>query len=181
MIIGKTLSFAALAIGYVLLTTRVLLVHANFNSTLASPIETSKPFKIGVTFQGKETLYLTSTVTASPNIADGIGCTITAAKLGCGPDKKAFTYSDLHTMEPLKPVTSDSKNVNWSIGADDAVYWGTQSASTKFVTFSRQKAGNSRNIYAEVCSTFDHHKAFSGLAPGLTEFWEHGVAKAYYI
>jgi hypothetical protein len=164
------------------------LIHANSNSALAGPIftaETSKPFKIGVTFNSKETLYLTSTSTASPNIADGIECTITTTttgskpvgRLACGPDNKAFTYSEFHTLEPLKPVAPDNKNVDWSIHADNTLFWGAAPAGTKSVTFSRQKTGNPRNIYAEVCSTFDHH----ALLPAVGDFWQRGDAKAYYV
>jgi len=159
------------------------------DSALAGPVsraETSKPFKIGVTFQGKDTLYLTSTPTASPNIADGIACTITTtktgdkaiSKLGCGPDQKAFTYSEFHSTKPLEPVASDKKNVDWSIGADNVIQWGAvQGKTAKSVAFSRQSKGNQTNIFAEVCSTFDHHDNL----PTYREFWERGVAKAYYV
>ena len=164
------------------------LIYANNdNSAFAGPIattETSKPFKIGITFQNQETLYLTKTSAASPNIADGIECTITTTKsgdksvgkLGCGPDKKAFTYSEFHTLKPLEPVTPDKKNVDWSIGADNVIHWGALPAGTKSVTFSRQKNGNQKNIFAEVCSTFDHHNNM----PAVRDFWQRGVAKAYY-
>jgi hypothetical protein len=167
----------------------VNLINTDNDSVLAGPIDTtekSRPFKIGVTFHdGKETLYLTSTSAASPSVADGIECTITTTKsgsksigqLGCGPENKAFTYSELHTTEPLKPVASDNKNVDWSIGADDIIHWGALPTGTKSVTFSRIKGGGAKNIYAEVCSTYNHHDLF----PGLGDFWERGVAKAYYI
>jgi hypothetical protein len=188
MIVIKTLSFAALTIRYVLPSARISSIYTNTYSVLAGPItkiETSRPFKIGVTFHGKETLYLTGTPAASSNVADGIECTIAATKTGsksvgqlsCGPDHKAFTYSERHTMEPLKPVPSDNKNVNWSISADNTIYWGAVPSGTKSVTFSRKKGGNPKNIYAEVCSTYDHHDAL----PGLGDYWERGVAKAYYI
>jgi hypothetical protein len=102
--------------------------------------------------------------------------------LGCGPEKKAFTYSEYHTTKPLEPVESDKKNVDWSIGADNVIHWGAvqvgaKALSSKSVTFSRQKNGNPKSIYAEVCSTFDHHK---NMGP-VREFWENGVAKAYYV
>src|ERR1700760_1249492 len=100
MVAIKTLSFAAFAVGYVLRSGRIVFSHANTDSALAGPIstaDTSKPFKIGITFPGKDTLYLTKSSTASPHIADGIECTITSTKTGekaggkisCGPDKKA--------------------------------------------------------------------------------------------
>jgi hypothetical protein len=163
-------------------------IYANLNSALAGPIsssETSKPFKIGVIFQGKETLYLTSTAVASTNIADGIQCTITTTvvgeksvgKLACGPEKNAFTYSEYHTMKPLEPVASDKKNVDWSIGADNVISWGALPAGTKSVTFSRQKTGNPKSIFAEVCTTFNHHDNM----PTVRDFWERGVAKAYFV
>jgi len=159
-------------------------------SALAGPIsttETSKPFKIGVTFETKDTLYLTGTSVASANIVDGITCTITTIKngeksvgqLGCGPEKKAFTYSEFHSYNPLEPVASDKKNVNWSIGTDNVINWGALPAGTKSVTFSREKSKNPNNIFAEVCSTFDHHK--SSPFPEIREYWENGVAKAYYV
>jgi hypothetical protein len=180
MVAIQILSFAALAVGYVLRSMRISSIYANTDSALAGPIstaETSKPFKIGVTFNGKETLYLTNASAASPNIADGIECTITTGKLGCGPSKKTFTYSEYHTTKPLEPVASDKKNVDWSIGADNVIHWGALPAGTKSVTFSRQKNGNPKNIYAEVCSTFDHHKNM----PSVRDFWEAGVPKAYYV
>ncbi|KAF2429122.1 hypothetical protein EJ08DRAFT_662077 [Tothia fuscella] len=171
MVAIQILSFAALAIG-----------------ALAGPIateETSKPFKIGVTFKDTETLYLTSTAAASKNIADGIECTITTTqnagktigKLGCGPEKKAFTYSSAHTTKPLEPVASDNKNVDWSINADDTIKWGALPAGTEPVAFSRQKNGKANAIFAEVCTTFDHHKNIAA----VKDFWEKGVAKAYYV
>jgi hypothetical protein len=67
--------------------------------------------------------------------------------------------------------------VDWAIGADDLIYWGALPSNSKSVTFSRQKTGNKKNIFAEVCSTFDHHKAI----PVVRDFWENGVAKAYYV
>jgi len=166
----------------------IFLPYADTGSALAGPLstaETSKPFKIGITFKGTETLYLTSTSSSSPNIADAITCTITTSKsgdksigtLGCGPDKKAFTYSEYHTTKPLEPVASDKKNVDWSIGADSVIFWGALPAGTKSVAFSRQKNGNPMNIYAEVCSTNDHHENM----PSVRDFWERGVAKAYYV
>jgi hypothetical protein len=171
MVALKTLGLAALAVG-----------------ALAGPVATSeksKPFKIGVTFANKETLYLTKTTTASASAADAIECTITTTttggksvgKLGCGPDNKAFTYSEFHTLTPLQPVVSDKKNVAWSIGADNVINWGAMPAGSKAVTFSRQKAGNQKNIYAEVCTTYDHHK---NLGP-VKDFWQRGVAKAYFV
>jgi hypothetical protein len=80
-------------------------------------------------------------------------------------------------MKPLEPVASDKKNVDWSISADNVIQWGAQPAGTKSVTFSRQKNGNPKNIFAEVCSTFDHHNNM----PAVRDFWENGVAKAYYV
>ncbi|KAF2663529.1 hypothetical protein BT63DRAFT_461255 [Microthyrium microscopicum] len=168
----KTLSFAALAVG-----------------ALAGPVATadaSKAFKIGVTFPNKDTMYLTNSATASANIADGIACTITpvtsgdktVGELGCGPDKKTFTYSELHSTSPLQPVAADKKNVNWSIGADNVIAWGALPAGTKSVTFSRIAGSNPNSIYAEVCSTFEHHEK---LVPSFNGFWERGVAKAYYV
>jgi hypothetical protein len=80
-------------------------IHANSSdSTLAAPTssaEVSKPFTIGISFKGEETLYLTNSAVASTKLADGIVCTITTTQqgeksigqLGCGPEKKAFTYS----------------------------------------------------------------------------------------
>jgi hypothetical protein len=127
---------------------------------------------------------LTKTTTASPNAADGIACTITTTKTGaktvgklsCGPDGKAFTYSEFHTLTPLQPVASDKKNVDWSIGTDNIINWGALPAGSKAVTFSRQKNGNPKNIFAEVCTTYDHHKSI----PAVRDFWERGVAKAYF-
>jgi hypothetical protein len=158
------------------------------DSAFAGPItttETSKSFKIGVTFHGTETLYLTNTATASSNIADAIECTIiktntgskSVGQISCGPEKKAFTYSEYHTKEPLKPVASDKKNVDWSINADNTIYWGAQPTGAKSVTFSRSKAGGTKAIFAEVCTTFNHHD----LLPTYSDFWERGVAKAYYV
>jgi hypothetical protein len=160
---------------------------ANNNSALAGPVnkvEKSTPFRIGVTFHGKETLYLTNTAIASPNAADGIECVITTTttggkavgRIGCGPDDKAFTYSELHSLDPLHPVTPDNKNVGWSIAADDTISWGAMPAGSKSVAFSRAKGANAKSVYAEVCSTYNHHDIF----PGFADFWERGVAKAYY-
>jgi hypothetical protein len=188
MVAIQILSFAALTVGYILRPVVVSSLYANTDSALAgltSTAETSKPFKIGITFQSKETLYLTSTSAASSNIADGIECIITTTKAGetpigklsCGPDKKAFTYSEYHTTKPLEPIASDKKNVDWSIGADNVIHWGAQPTGTKSVTFSRQKNGNQKSIFAEVCSTFDHHTNM----PAVRDFWEAGVAKAYYV
>jgi hypothetical protein len=188
MVAIQILTFAALAVGYVLRSVRILSIYANTDSALAGPIsatETSKAFKIGVTFPSKETLYLTSTATASSNIAEGIECTIATSKAGekavgklsCGPDKKAFTYSEYHTMKPLEPVASDNKNVDWSIGSDNVIMWGALPAGTKSVTFSRQKNGKPTAIFAEVCTTFDHHDKIQA----VRDFWERGVAKAYYV
>jgi hypothetical protein len=131
-------------------------------------------------------LYLTGSTIASPNIADGIECTITTTKgagvdpvgrLSCGPEKKAFTYNEFHTAEPLEPVASDEKNVDWAIDAkDNTIHWGALPTGTMSVSFSRAKGGNTSNVYAEVCSTFDHHTVF----PELGDYWERGVAKAYF-
>jgi hypothetical protein len=73
-------------------------------------------------------------------------------------------------------VASDKKNVDWSIGADNVINWGALPAGSKMVSFSRQKNGNPKNIYAEVCSTYDHHKNI----PAVRDFWQRGVAKAYF-
>ena|ERR1700761_684053 len=188
MVAIKILTFAALAVRYVLPSAEISSIYTNSDSALAGPIttaETSKPFKIGVTFKDKETLYLTSSGVASPNVADGVECAITTTKTGskssgqlsCGPDKKAFTYSQAHTTKPLKPVAGDNKNVDWAIDSDNIIHWGALPAGTKSVTFSRIKGGNPKSIYAEVCSTFDHH----GRMPGISDYWERGVPKAYYV
>jgi hypothetical protein len=80
-------------------------------------------------------------------------------------------------MTPLQPVASDKKNVDWSISDDNVINWGALPSGTKSVTFSRQKNGNQKSIFAEVCSTYDHHKNI----PIVREFWENGVAKAYFV
>jgi hypothetical protein len=190
MVAIQILSLAALAIGYDILLRMTLWAFANIDSAIAGPIattETSQPFKIGITFKNDETLYLTATSTASPNVSDGIKCTIettgTVGKLSCGPEKKAFTYSQLHTTEPLKPVASDKKNVAWSIGADNVIQWAAEQGSdTKFVTFSRQKKGDQKQIFAEVCTSFDHHAKLPNTkeAEEAKDFWQKGVAKAYF-
>jgi hypothetical protein len=77
----------------------------------------------------------------------------------------------------LELVPSDKKNVAWSIGPDNVINWGALPAGSKSVTFSRQAKGPANNIFAEVCSTYDHHKNM----PEVREFWERGVAKAYYV
>jgi hypothetical protein len=128
---------------------------------------------------------LTKTAVASPNAADGVECAITTTKTGdktvnsleCGPEKKAFTYSEFHSTDPLKLVSSDAKNVDWAVNEkDNTVYWGALPKGSKAVSFSRTKGGSRTSIYAEVCSTYNHHDIF----PGLGDFWERGVAKAYY-
>jgi hypothetical protein len=105
MVAIQILSFAALAIGYEGAYITTSSVHANSSdSTLAAPIssaDVSKPFAIGISFKGEETLYLTNSAVASTKLADGIVCTITTTQkgektigqLGCGPENKAFTYS----------------------------------------------------------------------------------------
>jgi hypothetical protein len=80
----------------------MLIIH----SALAAPtssVEVSKPFAIGISIKGEETLYLTNSAIASTVLADGIVCTIMTTQIGeksvgqlaCGPDKKAFTYSSV--------------------------------------------------------------------------------------
>lgn len=98
-------------------------------------------------------------------------------KLSCGPDAKSFSYSEFHTTDTLQPVVSDKKNVDWRIEADGTLFWGALPIGTKSVSFSRIKGQDAKNIYAEVCSTFNHHTIF----PGLEDYWYRGEAKAYFV
>jgi hypothetical protein len=175
------------------------------SSAIASPIATSEKgkFVIGVTFNNTvtnngvnttvlETLFLTSTSIASTNLADGIQCTIESDKLACGPDMKTtFTYSAAHTMSPLQPVAyKDTMNKAWSIGADNKIQWGAVAYKTGevvpniFVTFSREKGKDANKIFAEACTSFDHHKQPETeklFGKDIINFWQKGEAKAYYV
>jgi hypothetical protein len=74
--------------------------------------------------------------------------------------------------------------VNWSIVADNVIQWkaiplgATSETAAKPVTFSRQSAGDKTKIYAEVCSTFNHH---DNMKEEIQNFWQRGVVKAYFV
>jgi hypothetical protein len=57
-----------------------------------------------------------------------------------------------------------------------------QGEKTEAVTFSREKGKDPKRIYAEVCSSFGHHEAkeFEG-NKAVREWWENGVARAYFV
>jgi hypothetical protein len=79
----------------------------------------------------------------------------------------------------LEPVASDKTNVDWSIGADNVIHWkASQGGKMADITFSRQSKGNVKNIFAEVCSSFDHHK---DMPASIQTFWSNGIAKAYFV
>ena len=159
-------------------------IDAPGSLTLYSAIaaDASKPFKIGVTF-GSETLYLTKTKTASPNIADGITCSITAATSVSCEGGLTFYYNNLHPFEvalapsPVKAL--NTSNQKWSIGPNNEIKWGAQNKSPNpnepyLVTFSKAKRGSPQEIFAEICTTYGHPDGKDGS-------FIKGVAKAYFV
>ncbi|KAF2432192.1 hypothetical protein EJ08DRAFT_695645 [Tothia fuscella] len=175
----------------------IAVVAALAVSALAAPTDVSKPFKIGVTIEGK-TVYLTKTATASPNLADGISCTIgdkpTAKGAITCEGNLGYYYADRHpfdgaavpiTLEAAEKVEKSNKlffdgyvksNSGWSIGAGDVLTWKAQQPGTatkpNLVHLSRSATGKAGEIYAEICSTYGHPdgKAFTP-----------GAVKAYYV
>jgi hypothetical protein len=53
-----------------------------------------------------------------------------------------------------------------------------------FVTFSREKGKDANKIFAEACTSFDHHtkdETIKQYGPKIVDFWQKGEAKAYYV
>jgi len=175
--------------------------YLTLSSAIAAPTgsaEPSKSFKIGVTIDGK-TVYLTKTTTASENVADGVTCSLAdkgdvKGVITC-ENNLGYYFSERHPFDgAMAPITFEQaekleksnklfydgyskSNKNWSIDASNNISWKTEKTGPpptnyNVVHFSKSVSGPANQIFAEICSTYNHPdgKAFK---------W--GEVKAYFV
>jgi hypothetical protein len=157
-------------------------VSLTYFSVAGAALAQSKPFKFGVTINGR-TLYITEKNDASENIADGVQCVLNDDKIACGAAQGGFAFIKGHpglSQGGMKPIASDKNNQGWSIGSDNVISWQPESPTLDFkVNFSTSAlpawmggGGSPNAVSAETCTTLKHPDG-----PMFTP----GVAKAYFI